>query len=76
MGAASREIINKMDGWMFPLVIGIIIVWLSYKEGLRSGAEESVKMLEDSGIIEIDSQGNIRSTKWEYVYKDVPDDDA
>ena len=76
MAAAIREIINKMDGWMFPLVVGIIIVWLSYKEGLWSGAEGSLKMLEDSGIIEIDSQGNIRSSRWEYVYKDVPDDDA
>ena len=76
MAAAIREIINKMDGWLFPLVVGVIIVWLSYKEGLRSGAEGSLKMLEDSGIIEIDSQGIIRSTKWEYVYEDVPDDDA
>ena len=76
MAAASREIINKMDGWMFPLIVGFVVVWLSYREGLRCGAEGSVKMLEDNGIIEIDSQGNIRSTKWEYVYEDVPDDDA
>ena len=76
MAAASREIINKMSGWMLPLIVGFVVVWLSYKEGLRCGAEGSVKMLEDNGIIEIDSQGNIRSTRWEYVYKDVPDDDA
>ena len=76
MAAASREIINKMDGILLPLIIGFVVVWYSYKEGLRCGAEGSVKMLEDNGIIEIDSQGNIRSTRWEYVYKDVPDDDA
>ena len=76
MAAAIREIINKMDGILLPLIIGFVVVWYSYKEGLRRGAEGSIKMLEDSGIIEIDSQGNIKSSKWEYVYKDVPDDDA
>ena len=74
MVAASREIINKMDSILFPLIIGFVVVWLAFKEGLTRGAEKTMTILENDGIIEIDSQGNIRSTKWEYVYKDHPDD--
>ena len=63
-----------MDGILLPLIIGFAIVWFTFKEGLTRGAEKTMTLLEDDGIIEIDSQGNIRSTKWEYVYEDVPDD--
>ena len=51
--------------------IGGVLVYFTYKEGLKRGAERAIDELENSGFINIDkTTGDIKPVHWEYIYPD------
>jgi hypothetical protein len=56
------------------LLIGGILVYMAFKEGLKQGAEHAINEMENEGLIEIDTvTGDIKPVHWEYVYPDRDD---
>jgi len=52
-------------------VIGCVLVYYSYKGGLKRGAERAIDELESGGFIAIDKiTGDINPVHWEYIYPD------
>ena len=53
------------------LLIGGILVYYTFKEGLRQGAEHAIDEMEKEGLIEIDKMtGEMKPVHCEYVYPD------
>ena len=53
------------------IIAGGIVIYLTYKEGLKRGAEKAIDELENTGFIDVDKHtGEIKPVRWEYVYPD------